>query len=214
MAGRRYARRARAARRGRLASALRDRPRHRPERDGGRLAGAAGLWPRPGPSRVPPTSLAASQACPRRMRGARVRVQENLRRGVSHIRRIRLQTIEYSQENCPWYGEPVSGRRFYPYAGNHPLNATDSSRSFGFIGSVGGQAEAGAGVFGRGHRHGRRADPRRQPQATRFETEADRQHRIVWEAAMIAKVDASIAAGYDATSAEVDAWIGQDRGTI
>jgi hypothetical protein len=39
------------------------------------------------------------------------------------------------------------------------------------------------------------------------ETEADRQRRIAWEADRIAEADASIAAGYYATSAEVDAWI-------
>jgi len=39
------------------------------------------------------------------------------------------------------------------------------------------------------------------------ETEAERQHRLAWEAERIAEADASIAAGYYATEAEVDAWI-------
>jgi predicted transcriptional regulator len=39
------------------------------------------------------------------------------------------------------------------------------------------------------------------------ETEAERQRRLAWEAERIAEADASIAAGYYATSAEVDAWI-------
>ena len=39
------------------------------------------------------------------------------------------------------------------------------------------------------------------------ETEADRERRIAWEAERIAEADASIAAGYYATSAEVNAWI-------
>jgi predicted transcriptional regulator len=39
------------------------------------------------------------------------------------------------------------------------------------------------------------------------ETEAERQARIAWEAEGIAKARASIAAGYYATEAEVDAWI-------
>jgi len=44
-------------------------------------------------------------------------------------------------------------------------------------------------------------------ETSRPETEADRQHRIAWEAEGIAKARASIAAGYYATSAEVNAWI-------
>jgi hypothetical protein len=44
-------------------------------------------------------------------------------------------------------------------------------------------------------------------QTPRPEPEADRQHRIAWEAERIAEADASIAAGYYATAAEVDAWI-------
>ena len=39
------------------------------------------------------------------------------------------------------------------------------------------------------------------------ETEAERQARIAWEAERIAEADASIAAGYYVTSAEVRAWI-------
>jgi len=39
------------------------------------------------------------------------------------------------------------------------------------------------------------------------ETEAERRARVAWEAEGIAKARASIAAGYYATSAEVDAWI-------
>nr|WP_294551822.1 hypothetical protein [uncultured Rhodopila sp.] len=39
------------------------------------------------------------------------------------------------------------------------------------------------------------------------ETEADRQHRLSREAEDIARARASIAAGYFATSAEVNAWI-------
>ncbi len=45
------------------------------------------------------------------------------------------------------------------------------------------------------------------PLAEHDETEADRQRRIAWEAERIAEADASIAAGYYATSAEVKAWI-------
>ncbi len=46
------------------------------------------------------------------------------------------------------------------------------------------------------------------------ETEAERQARIAWEAKKIAEADASLAAGYYATSDEVDAWLdslGTDR---
>jgi predicted transcriptional regulator len=39
------------------------------------------------------------------------------------------------------------------------------------------------------------------------ESDAERQARITWEAEGIAKARASIAAGYYATEAEVDAWI-------
>jgi predicted transcriptional regulator len=45
------------------------------------------------------------------------------------------------------------------------------------------------------------------PVADHVETEAERQSRIAWEAAGIAKARASVAAGYYATSAEVNAWI-------
>jgi predicted transcriptional regulator len=44
-------------------------------------------------------------------------------------------------------------------------------------------------------------------QAARFESAAERQRRLAWEAERIAEADASIAAGYYATSAKVDAWI-------
>ncbi len=43
--------------------------------------------------------------------------------------------------------------------------------------------------------------------APRPETEAERQDRLAWEAEGIAEARASIAAGYYATEAEVDAWI-------
>ncbi len=39
------------------------------------------------------------------------------------------------------------------------------------------------------------------------ETEAERQSRLAWEADGIAEARASIAAGYFATPAEVNAWI-------
>lgn len=39
------------------------------------------------------------------------------------------------------------------------------------------------------------------------ETEAERRSRLAWEAEGIARARASIAAGYYATSAEVNAWI-------
>ncbi len=39
------------------------------------------------------------------------------------------------------------------------------------------------------------------------ETEAERQRRLAWEAEGITRARASIAAGYYATSAEVNAWI-------
>jgi predicted transcriptional regulator len=39
------------------------------------------------------------------------------------------------------------------------------------------------------------------------ESEDAKRRRIAWEAERIAAADASIAAGYYATSAEVDAWI-------
>jgi predicted transcriptional regulator len=39
------------------------------------------------------------------------------------------------------------------------------------------------------------------------ETEAERQHRITWEAARIAEARASVAAGRLVDAAEVDAWI-------
>lgn len=45
------------------------------------------------------------------------------------------------------------------------------------------------------------------PVADHVETEDERQARLAWEAEGIAKARASIAAGYFATSAEVDAWI-------
>ncbi len=48
------------------------------------------------------------------------------------------------------------------------------------------------------------ADTGRTPSA---ETEVERQARIAWEAERIAEADASIIAGYYATSAEVKAWI-------
>lgn len=41
----------------------------------------------------------------------------------------------------------------------------------------------------------------------RPETEAERQARLAWEAEGIARARASVAAGYYATAAEVDAWI-------
>jgi hypothetical protein len=41
----------------------------------------------------------------------------------------------------------------------------------------------------------------------RPETEAERQRRLAWEAEGLARARASIAAGYYATSAEVNAWI-------
>jgi hypothetical protein len=41
----------------------------------------------------------------------------------------------------------------------------------------------------------------------RFETEAERQRRLAWEAEGLVRAWASIAAGYYATSAEVNAWI-------
>jgi hypothetical protein len=40
-----------------------------------------------------------------------------------------------------------------------------------------------------------------------IETETERKARLAWEAERIAEADASIAAGYYATSVEVDAWI-------
>jgi hypothetical protein len=39
------------------------------------------------------------------------------------------------------------------------------------------------------------------------ETEADRRRRIAWEAEMIARADASVAAGRLIDAAEIDAWI-------
>ncbi len=39
------------------------------------------------------------------------------------------------------------------------------------------------------------------------ETEAERQRRLAWEAEGLLRARASIAAGYYATSAEVNAWI-------
>ena len=45
------------------------------------------------------------------------------------------------------------------------------------------------------------------PVADHVETEAERQARLAWEAEGIAKARASVAAGYYATSAEVNAWI-------
>jgi len=39
------------------------------------------------------------------------------------------------------------------------------------------------------------------------ENETDRQQRLVWEAEGLARARASVAAGYYATSAEVNAWI-------
>jgi predicted transcriptional regulator len=39
------------------------------------------------------------------------------------------------------------------------------------------------------------------------ESEAELRARLIWEAERIAEADASIAAGYYATSAEVKAWI-------
>jgi hypothetical protein len=39
------------------------------------------------------------------------------------------------------------------------------------------------------------------------ETEVERRRRLAWEAERIAEADASIDAGYYATSDEVDAWI-------
>ena len=41
----------------------------------------------------------------------------------------------------------------------------------------------------------------------RPETEIERQRRLAWEAKGLARARVSIAAGYYATSAEVDAWI-------
>lgn len=41
----------------------------------------------------------------------------------------------------------------------------------------------------------------------RPETEVERQRRLAWEAEGLARARASIAAGYYATSAEVNAWI-------
>ena len=42
---------------------------------------------------------------------------------------------------------------------------------------------------------------------TSFETEAERQRRLAWEAEMIAEADAEIEAGLFVEEAEVDAWI-------
>ena len=44
-------------------------------------------------------------------------------------------------------------------------------------------------------------------QASRRETEAERQRRFAWEAEMIAEADADIAAGRLVDSATVKAWI-------
>ncbi len=49
--------------------------------------------------------------------------------------------------------------------------------------------------------------PDESTQANRLETETERQSRLAWEAERIAEADASIAAGYYATEAEVDAWM-------
>jgi predicted transcriptional regulator len=49
--------------------------------------------------------------------------------------------------------------------------------------------------------------PASSTDASRPETDAERQARIAWEAEGIAKARASVAAGYYATSAEVKAWI-------
>ena len=43
--------------------------------------------------------------------------------------------------------------------------------------------------------------------AAGFETEADRQRRLAWEAAMIAEADAEIEAVLYVDADEVDAWI-------
>lgn len=43
--------------------------------------------------------------------------------------------------------------------------------------------------------------------AARFETEAEKQRRLAWEAEMIAEARASAAAGHVVSSKEVDAWI-------
>jgi predicted transcriptional regulator len=45
------------------------------------------------------------------------------------------------------------------------------------------------------------------PADDHIETEAEQQARLAWEAEGIAKARASTAAGYYATSAEVNAWI-------
>jgi len=42
---------------------------------------------------------------------------------------------------------------------------------------------------------------------TQAETDAERERRVAWEAEGIARARASIAAGYYATSVEVNAWI-------
>jgi predicted transcriptional regulator len=43
--------------------------------------------------------------------------------------------------------------------------------------------------------------------AARVETDAERQRRVAWEAEMIARADADVAAGWVVDSAEVRAWI-------
>jgi len=44
---------------------------------------------------------------------------------MSYISATRPQAIEDGQENCSWYGEAASARRFYAYVQNDPLNLTD-----------------------------------------------------------------------------------------
>jgi len=71
-----------------------------------------------------------------------------IRPAVSHIAEIRPQDIETPGESRVWYGEGASGGRIYAYTGNDPLNNVDPSGLFGFILSVGGQAEGGLLPFG------------------------------------------------------------------
>jgi len=49
--------------------------------------------------------------------------------------------------------------------------------------------------------------PTDRADASRPETEAERRHRLAWEAKMIADARASAAAGRVVSSEEVDAWI-------
>jgi hypothetical protein len=49
--------------------------------------------------------------------------------------------------------------------------------------------------------------PNDSASAASVETEAEQQRRLAWEAEGLLRARASIAAGYYATSAEVNAWI-------